>query len=96
MLEIVLTINESNKLEIGKRNGDKLVIYFETADLYLRKLNDIVLDGEDLPDNRNSKSHPENGDALHPAALHSSDRNGNEDADACSALNFTMILKKVL
>lgn len=77
------------------RNGYKLIIHFETADSYLRKLHDIVLDGEDLLDKRSSDSHPENGIALRPA-LRSADRNGNEDANACSSLNFSMILKKVL
>lgn len=76
-------------------NGYKLIIYVETADSYLRKLHDIVLDGEDLLDKRSSDSHPENGVALRPA-LRSADRNGNEDANACSSLNFSMILKKVL
>lgn len=66
-----------------------------TADSYLRKLHDIVLDGEGLLDKRSSDSHPENGVALRPA-LRSADRNGNEDANACSSLNFSMILKKLI
>ncbi|KAL3638770.1 hypothetical protein CASFOL_016677 [Castilleja foliolosa] len=69
-----------------------------TADLEVIKLNDIVLDGEELLDNRqNTESHPENGDAPHPAAkylVHCS--NGTEDINACSLLNFPMILKKLI
>ncbi|KAI3464451.1 hypothetical protein Pfo_021114 [Paulownia fortunei] len=95
--QMALTVNESQKLESGQRNGDKLVIHIETADLDLSKLNDIVLDGEDLLDNRrNSESRPENENALHPAAKYSADRNDNEDVNACSALNFSMILKKLI
>ncbi|GER27462.1 Phd finger protein [Striga asiatica] len=61
------------------------------ADLDVRKLNDILLDGEDLINNiRNSYSHPEYGDAMHPV-----DGNDNEDVNACSVLSFSMILKKV-
>ncbi|KAK4413254.1 histone H3-lysine(4) N-trimethyltransferase ATX1 [Sesamum alatum] len=60
------------------------------------KLNDVVLDGEVLPDNRqSSESHQENGDALHPAAKYSTNRNDKEDVNAY-ALNFTMILKKLI
>ncbi|KAL6515595.1 hypothetical protein OROHE_018629 [Orobanche hederae] len=59
------------------------------------KLNDIVLDGDVLP-RQNSESDPENGDAVHPAAKYSADRNGNDDINACSVLNFCMILKKLI
>lgn len=65
------------------------------TDLYLRKLHDIVLDGEDSLDCRSSDPRPENGVALRPA-LRSADRNGNEDVNACSSLNFSMILKKLI
>ncbi|KAL0351419.1 UNVERIFIED_CONTAM: histone H3-lysine(4) N-trimethyltransferase ATX1 [Sesamum calycinum] len=51
---------------------------------------------EVLPDNgRNSESHQENGDALDPAAKYSTNRNDKEDVNAY-ALNFTMILKKLI
>ncbi|XP_057785158.1 uncharacterized protein LOC131002701 isoform X2 [Salvia miltiorrhiza] len=66
-----------------------------TADLDLCKLNDIVLDGDDLLDNRSSDTHPENGVALR-TALRSADRNGNEDINACTPPNFSMILKKLI
>ncbi|KAH6763750.1 hypothetical protein C2S51_014999 [Perilla frutescens var. frutescens] len=65
------------------------------TDLYLRKLHDIVLDGEDSLDSQSSDSHPENGTAPRPA-LRSADRNGNEDVNSCSPLNFSMILKKLI
>ncbi|KAL6512080.1 hypothetical protein OROGR_021677 [Orobanche gracilis] len=59
------------------------------------KLNDIVLDGDVLP-RQNSEFDSENGDALHPASKYSADRNGNDDINACSVLNFCMILKKLI
>lgn len=80
---------------INHKNGYKLVIYFGIADLDLRKLNDVVLDGEDLVDSTSSDNHPENGVALR-TALHSADRNGNEGVDTCGPPNFSMVLKKVL
>lgn len=46
-------------------------------------------------DDRSSDSRPENGVALRPV-LRSADRNSNGDANDCSPLNFSMILKKVL
>ncbi|KAK6132390.1 hypothetical protein DH2020_033829 [Rehmannia glutinosa] len=92
--QLELTVNESHKSESGQRNGDKLVVHNEIADLDLSKPNDIVLDGEDLLDNRrNSESHLENRDALHSAATYSANRNGNEDVNV---LNFSMILKKLI
>ncbi|KAK6114794.1 hypothetical protein DH2020_007063 [Rehmannia glutinosa] len=92
--QLELTVNESHKSESGQRNGDKLVVHNEIADLDLSKPNDIVLDGEDLLDNRrDSESHLENGDALHSAAKYSANRNGNEDVNV---LNFSMILKKLI
>ncbi|KAL0314248.1 UNVERIFIED_CONTAM: Lysine-specific demethylase 4B [Sesamum angustifolium] len=93
--EMALTVNESHKLGIGE-SGYKLVIHIETAGVDLSKLDDVVLDGEVLPDNgRNSESHQENGDALDPAAKYSTNRNDKEDVNAY-ALNFTMILKKLI
>ncbi|GER37777.1 Phd finger protein, partial [Striga asiatica] len=63
-----------------------------TADLDIKKLNDIVLDGEDLLHNRrNSDSHPEYGDPMHLA-----DRNGSEDVNACGVFSFSMMLKKLI
>lgn len=79
---------------INQKNRYKLVIYFGIADLDLHKLNDIVLDGEDL-DSISSDNHPENGVTLR-TALRSADRNGNEGVDTCSPPNFSMVLKKVL
>ncbi|KAL0438023.1 UNVERIFIED_CONTAM: histone H3-lysine(4) N-trimethyltransferase ATX1 [Sesamum latifolium] len=94
--EMALTVNESHKLGIDERNGYKLVIHIETAGVDPSKLDDVVLDGEVLPDNGlNSESHQENGDALHPAAKYSTNRNDKEDVNAY-ALNFTMILKKLI
>ncbi|KAL0326260.1 UNVERIFIED_CONTAM: hypothetical protein Sradi_5195300 [Sesamum radiatum] len=92
---MALTVNESHKLGIGE-SGYKSVIDIETAGVDPSKLDDVVLDGEVLPDNgRNSESHQGNGDALHPAAKYSTNRNDKEDVNAY-ALNFTVILKKVL
>ncbi|KAL3641330.1 hypothetical protein CASFOL_016298 [Castilleja foliolosa] len=68
-----------------------------TVDLEFSKLNDIVLDGEEMLDNgQNTECHPENGDALHPAAKHLVQSNGYEDVNACSLLKFSMILNKLI
>lgn len=74
-----------------------MVVHLETADLESSKLNDVVLNGEDLLDSSgNSEPHSENGDALHSAAKYLEDRNDCEDVNANCALNFTTILKKVI
>ncbi|KAL6492848.1 hypothetical protein OROGR_032607 [Orobanche gracilis] len=54
-----------------------------------------IMDSDVLP-RQNAESDPENGDALHPAAKYSADRDGNDDLNACSVLNFCVILKKLL
>lgn len=91
-----MIFSESQNLAVDQRNVDELVIYFETSDMYLHKLNGFFVDGEDSIDNRNSELHSENGDAAHPSAVCSVDRSENAYSDGCSALNFSKMLKKVL
>ncbi|KAL9173307.1 hypothetical protein ABFS82_03G105000 [Erythranthe guttata] len=57
---------------------------------------DVSLTEDLLDNNGNTESHQENGDALIPAAKYSVDKNDNGDVNPSFALNYTMILKKLI
>ncbi|CAA0809914.1 PHD finger family protein [Striga hermonthica] len=84
-LRAYCTKHSEVQCDSGTQNAEDVSL---TADLDVKKLNDIVLDGEDL---LYSGSHPEYGDPMHPDG-----RNGNEDVNTCGVFSFPMMLKKLI
>ncbi|KAL3845575.1 hypothetical protein ACJIZ3_002978 [Penstemon smallii] len=76
----------------GCRKAGDLV---STADVDTGKLNGSDMDGELIDNKPDSESHPESSDDQ-TADKDAVDANGNADVNACSGLNYTMILKKLI